>query len=231
MFSEPIIAADLLSEEVLSEWFPLSLTIEDWTTRFRSAASVGARQAEVTPLALQAQQDFASRAESFQTPNVKRKRESLELPAAIGISPYKRKSRGEEDFAEKDLEETLQHLVELVLGFGGGLDETSSALVKLLIDFHKNASVQELTSKMLEHKLETIKMLLGSKPVGLSPDLDVRSAWGTIAAIASKMKDLENAVAKERLASLAEKAASDIRRGIWEKTSTLNARMDELKNT
>jgi hypothetical protein len=49
VFSEPIIAADLLSEEVLSEWFTLSLTIEDWTTRFRSAASVGARQAEVTP--------------------------------------------------------------------------------------------------------------------------------------------------------------------------------------
>jgi hypothetical protein len=54
-------------------------------------------------------------------------------------------------------------LVDLVLGFEGGLDETYSALVKLLEDFDDSITIQELIPKMvLQHKLETIKILLGT---------------------------------------------------------------------
>jgi hypothetical protein len=46
----------------------------------------------VTAAGMEAQQNFAAKADAYRTPKTKRKRQSLEVPAAIGISPYKRQS-------------------------------------------------------------------------------------------------------------------------------------------
>jgi hypothetical protein len=54
-------------------------------------------------------------------------------------------------------------LAEMVLGgLDSGLEQTTcSALVKLFADFEDATSVQDLTAKILEHRVETNKKLLG----------------------------------------------------------------------
>jgi hypothetical protein len=137
---------------------------------------------------MEAQQNVAAKADAYKTPKTERKRKSLEVPAAIGISPLKRQSRGEEDFVGLDQESTLNLVVELVLGLDSGLDQTCSALVQLLEDFDESTSGHNLTAKMLEHRAETNKRLLGAKPSGLSQELDAPSAWGSLLANPLKME-------------------------------------------
>jgi hypothetical protein len=123
-------------------------------------------------------------------PRQNRKRKSLEVPAAIGITPYKRQqARGEEAFAGLDQESTMYLVVEMVLGLlDSDLDQTSLALVKLLDDVDDSTSMHDMTAKILEHRVKTNKRLLGSKPSGLSQELDAPSTLDTLSAIASKMK-------------------------------------------
>jgi hypothetical protein len=53
-------------------------------------------------------------------------------------------------------------LVEMVFGgLDSGSEQTCSALVKPFADFEDTTSVQDLTAKILEHRVETNKRLLG----------------------------------------------------------------------
>ena len=145
VFGEPRINAAFLSEALLSEWITKTLPLEEWEKKFRSASYVASEgDVSVTAADVEVQQSFAERAEAYKTPKSKRKRESLELPAAIGISPYKRQTIGEEDFSEKDPEETLQLLIDTILGLDAGLDQTSSAVVRLFKVFDENVRIQDL---------------------------------------------------------------------------------------
>jgi hypothetical protein len=53
----------------------------------------------------------------------------LELPVATGISPYKRQTVGEEDLSKIDPKDTLQLIIETIVGIDSGLNQTSSAAV------------------------------------------------------------------------------------------------------
>ena len=114
---------------------------------FQSAVAAGEEQAEFTAAGMEAQQNFASKADAYRTPKTKRKRKSLEVPVAIGITPYKRQARGEEAFDGLDQESTMQLFVEMVLGLDSGLDQICSALVKLLDDFDDSTSTHDMTAK------------------------------------------------------------------------------------
>jgi hypothetical protein len=70
----------------------------------------------------------------------------------------------------------------------GGINKACCAtLVKLVTGLDDNITIQEQTSKIFEHKLETTKQVLGPKPSGLILELNTRLVWGTIATITSKM--------------------------------------------
>jgi hypothetical protein len=97
VFGEPRIDASVLSDELMEEWMTKSLTLEDWESVFRSAVAASEEQSKVTST-MEAKQNFAAKADAYRTPKTKRKRKSLEVPAAIGITPYKRQARGEIDF-------------------------------------------------------------------------------------------------------------------------------------
>jgi hypothetical protein len=90
--------------------------------------------------------------------------------------PYKCQARGEEDFTNKEPKDILQSMVDLVLRLDRGLDKTCAALPKLFVDFNESVYIQEITTEIFEHKLKTTKILLGSKPGALSPELDAQSA-------------------------------------------------------
>jgi hypothetical protein len=141
VFGEPRIDASILSDELMEEWMTNSLTLEDWESVFRSALAASEEQSKVTAAVMEAQQNFAAKADAYRNPKTKRKRKSLEVPATIGITPYKRQARGEEDFVGLDQESTTQLIVEMVLGSDSGLDQTCSALVKLLEDFYDSSSM------------------------------------------------------------------------------------------
>jgi hypothetical protein len=231
VFGEPRIDASFLSDGLMEEWMTKSLTLEDWEAFFRSAIAAGEEETEVTAAGTEAQQNFAAKADAYRTPKTKRKRQSLEAPAAIGISPYKRQSRGEEDFVSLDQASTLNLVVEFVLGLDSGLDQTCSAFVQLLEDFEESTSGHDLTSKMLEHRVETNKRLLGAKPSGLSQELDAPSAWGTLSAIASKMETMAGSSSDHRVKELALQAATEIKRKFWDKNLALGERVDDIKES
>jgi hypothetical protein len=155
----------------------------------------------------------------------------LEVPAAIGISPYKRQSQGEEGFVGLDQESTLNLVVLLVLGLDSGLDQTCSALVQLLEEFEESTSGHDLTSKMLEHRVETNKRLLGATPSGLSQELDAPSAWGTLLDIASKMEKMAGSSSDHRVKELALQVATEIKRKFLDKNSALGERVDDIKES
>jgi hypothetical protein len=98
-----------------------------------------------------------------------------------------------------DQESTLNFVVVLVLGLDSGLDQTCLALVQLLEDFDESTSGYDLTLKMLEHRAETNKRLLGAKPSGLSQELDAPSAWGSLLAIASKKEKMASSSSDHRV--------------------------------
>ena len=231
VFGEPRINASFLSDGLMEEWMTKVLTLDDWESMFRSAIAAGEEESEVTAAGMEVQQDFAAKADAYRTPKTKRKRQSLEVPAAIGISPYKRQSRGEEDFVGLDAESTISLVVELVLGLDSGLDQTCSALVKLLKDFDESISGHDLTAKILEHRVETNKRLLGAKPNGLSQELDAPSAWGTLSAIASKMENMAGSSSDHRVKELALQAANGIKQKCLDKCSTIDDRLDDLKES
>jgi hypothetical protein len=83
--------------------------------------------------------------------------------------PYKWQARRVEYFTNKEPKDILQSMVDLILRLDGGLDKTCAALPKLFVDFNESLSIQEITTKIFEHKLKTTEILLGSKPGGLSP--------------------------------------------------------------
>jgi hypothetical protein len=130
-----------------------------------------------------------------------------------------------------DQESKLNLVVELVLGLDSGLDQTCSALVQLLEDFEESTSGHDLTSKMLEHRVETNKQLLGAKPGGLSQELDAPSAWGTLSAIASKMEKMAGSSSDHRVKKLALQAATEIKRTFLDKNSALGERVDDIKES
>jgi hypothetical protein len=90
VFGEPRIDASFLSDELMEEWMTKRHTLEDWESMVQSAVAAGEEQAEVTAAGMEAQQNFAAKANAYRTPKTKRKRKSLEVPAAIGITPCKR---------------------------------------------------------------------------------------------------------------------------------------------
>ncbi len=88
VFGEPRIDASVLSDELMEEWMTKSLTLEDWESVFRSALAASEEQSKVTAAGMEAQQNFASKANAYRTPKTKPKRKYLEVTAAIRIPPY-----------------------------------------------------------------------------------------------------------------------------------------------
>jgi hypothetical protein len=180
---------------------------------------------------MEAQQNFAAKTNAYRTPKTKPKRKSLEVPPAIGITPYKRQARGEEDFVGLDQESTTQLIVEMVLGLDSGLDQTCSALIKLLEDFDDSSSMHDMTANILEHRVKTNKRLIGSKPSGLSQELDAPSALSTLSAIASKMEKMVCSSSDYRVKELATQVANEIKQKCLDKSASLDERVDDLKES
>ncbi len=53
-----------------------------------------------------------------------------------------------------------------------------------------------------EHKVENMERLIRAKPAGPMADLDASSVWYTIAAIDSKMEEMEVVLLDERLKAI-----------------------------
>jgi hypothetical protein len=198
---------------------------------FCSAVAAGEEQSKVTAAGMEAQQNFAAKADAYRTPKTKRKRKCLEVPATIGITPYKWQARGEEDFDGLDQESTIQLVVEMVLGLDSGLDQTCSALVKLLDEFNDSTSMHDMRARILEHRVETNKRLIGSKPCGLSQELDAPFAWGTLSAIASKLEKLADSSSNHQVKELATHAANKMKQKCLDKNAALDKRVDDLKES
>jgi hypothetical protein len=88
-----------------------------------------------------------------------------------------------------------------------------------------------MTAKILEHRVETNKRLIGSKPSGLSQELDAPSAWGTLSAIASKMEKMVSSSSDYRVKELATQAANEIKQKCLDKSASLDERVDDLKES
>ena len=71
VFGEPRIDASVLSDEFMEEWMTKSLTLEDWESVFRSAVAAGEEQSKVTAAGMEAQQNFAAKADAYRTPKTR----------------------------------------------------------------------------------------------------------------------------------------------------------------
>jgi hypothetical protein len=74
VFGEPRIEASFLSHGLMEEWMTKSLTLEDWEVLFWSATAAGEEESEVTAAGMEAQQNFAAKADAYKIPKTKRKR-------------------------------------------------------------------------------------------------------------------------------------------------------------
>jgi hypothetical protein len=91
--------------------------------------------------------------------------------------------------------------------------------------------MHDMTAKILEHRVQTNKRLIGSTPSGLSQELDASSAWGTLSAIASKLEKMTGSLSDHRVNELATQAANEIKRKCLDKSSALDKRVDNVKES
>jgi hypothetical protein len=55
----------------MEECMTKSLTLEDWEPMFRSAVAAGEEQSKVTAAGMEAQQNFAAKADAYRTPKTR----------------------------------------------------------------------------------------------------------------------------------------------------------------
>jgi hypothetical protein len=91
--------------------------------------------------------------------------------------------------------------------------------------------MHDMTAKILEHRVETNKRLIGANSSGLSQELDAPSAWGTLSAIASKLEKMVSSLSDYRVKELATQAANEFKRKCLDKSASLDERVDDLKES
>jgi hypothetical protein len=167
----------------LSRWITKTLTLDkEWEVRFRLAFLAGEEQLLVTPAAVEVQQNFAEKDKAYTAPKTKRKWESVEVLAAIGISPYKRHRLSEKKISKKrgprrnhptlDWHDTWFGWWTQWKLIGIGQDP-------LQLRFMRVSKSRSWLLKCLSTSLRPQSV----EPTGLACDIDATTMWSTISAI------------------------------------------------
>jgi hypothetical protein len=233
-FSDPGISKQQLTAELLVEWDVKSAGLTEWTRLFLLASQLK-EDGPASAAAMEAQDDFAQRAEAFRTPSrVKRKAvDEGKSPIVLHVSPYKRQftktdADGKPEMASDD------EVFEKLLNLDHGLEHTSRSVVDLYADYGEHAKESNLATRSLEHKLEKTTKELGSRPKALSSDYDTPTAWGSIGALGQKLDQVAKANNSGKwsyeLAQSIEGVKLLVPTLVDIHTSSLDVRLDKIKD-
>jgi hypothetical protein len=187
-FADPGISKTHLTADLVVEWDSKSAGLSEWTRLFLLASQV-THDGPASAAALEAQDDFAQKAEAFQTPSrVKRKAvDEGKSPIVLHVSPYKRQftktdAEGKPEMASDD------EAFEKLLAMDHGLEHMSRSVVDLYFDYSEHTKEANVATRSLEHKLEMVtKELGGSRPQTMSSDYATPTAWGSIGALGQRL--------------------------------------------
>jgi hypothetical protein len=193
-FSDPGISRLHLTAELLVDWDTKAAGLDEWTRLFLLASQV-THDGPASAAAMEAQNDFAQKAEAFRTPG-RGKRKAVDegkSPIVLHVSPYKRQftQTSAEGLPESlSDEDTLRRIAAL----DHGLEHTSRSLVDLYSEYSDHTKESSVAVRSLEHKLEKVTKELGSRPQALSSDYDAPTAWGSIGALGQKLDQVAKGV-------------------------------------
>jgi hypothetical protein len=105
----------------------------------------------------------------------------MELLTAIPYSPM---FKDDKNLVLGDLSEVGG----LLSRFDAGVAVISSTLISFLEDYKKQSDKASIAISALWFRLESMALLLGSRPVELPPDYETPSAWGSIGQMATTIE-------------------------------------------
>jgi hypothetical protein len=80
-----------------------------------------------------------------------------------------------------------------VIGLDAGVDQLGTFYVSLGQDLEKSINAQGLSNQMAEHKVNLLRITLGSKPEHLKTDIESPTVWGAMAVLSEKSESATEA--------------------------------------
>jgi uncharacterized protein YoxC len=240
-FSEPHMSHADLTPELLVEWNNKAAPLEHWTRLFLLASAVN-QDGPASAAAMEAQNDFAQRAEAFRTPGRKKRKafDAAISPMALHVSPYKRQFDENEDDPKNDegvkTEESgiNSDLLEKLRKLDQGLEHASKSLVDLYSEYNQHTRDSDMSSRALEHKCEKISHDVGTRPRALGADYNAPTAWGSIGALGLKIDQVSEEFSPGKVAVEISNAIGDMKGLVSDQVSrqtlALDSRLSKIKN-
>jgi hypothetical protein len=173
-----------VDEAVLSNWKSLSLTFDECSEKFVTAAAA----CNEAP-AIEVQENFYwTQALSFKTPAKCKRVSSDEEPELLLAAPYS-PLIGDDNIAEFVMSD-LNQVADAMSQLDQGVLNTNGTLIALLDDYRDQLDKASVAISSYWFRLESLTALLGSRPAALPQDILTPSAWGSIGLLANKMTQL-----------------------------------------
>jgi hypothetical protein len=185
-FVDPRFQSAVLDEALRNAWLLDAMPIEDWLKRFLLAAAAD-DGLPVSGREIEEEERFAKKAALFKTPN-KRQRTSREVyVGSLHVSPYLRRHVDEEARDIPLTEEELMDMAVTTQRLDKSLEEVTMVVINLVAEYKRTFGELAEGARAFDYTLKDLISSLGRRPGSLSEDYNSPMAWGSIAALASKV--------------------------------------------
>jgi hypothetical protein len=169
-YLDPRISSEKLDSSLLGDWLSSQDSLEVWHTRFSQAEEAYEatdRKTTASAASLEIIRAEEEKSVRFRTPK-KARRDDSDLGPDVGLSPYSENLiNGFEEFADKNMEEKVERLVQAAIDLDHGLGSTSEYTLKMAGDVAKIHSDALMVARALETNIRLQKRTLGERPTDL----------------------------------------------------------------